>query len=227
MAYHKHITTYGGSYMDSPSIAIIGRPQDTGNYEKALRRIGISPVTTLDPEQCSDCCGLLLPGGGDITPAFFGQQNHGSRQIDTELDILQLQGLDLFVKWRRPVLGICKGMQIINVHFGGSICQYIKNATKHQWNGKDQYHYVYHIGCSRTDFFYQLYGSSAFVNSAHHQAVDKTGRNLLPVCQSSDGTLEALVHDSLPILAVQWHPERLFDKGGMELLSFFTELCSS
>ena len=83
MAYHKHITTYGGSYMDSPSIAIIGRPQDTGNYEKALRRIGISPVTTLDPEQCSDCCGLLLPGGGDITPAFFGQQNHGSRQIDT------------------------------------------------------------------------------------------------------------------------------------------------
>ena len=118
-------------------------------------------------------------------------------------------------------------MQIINVHFGGSICQHIKTATKHRWNGKDQFHYVYHIGCSRTDFFYQLYGSSAFVNSAHHQAVDRTGRNLLPVCQASDGTLEALVHDSLPVLGVQWHPERIFDKGGMELLSYFAELGSA
>ena len=79
--------------MDSPSIAIVGRSQDTANYEKALRLIGVSPFTTLDPEQCADCRGLLLPGGGDITPAFFGQTNHGSEQIDTELDILQLQAL--------------------------------------------------------------------------------------------------------------------------------------
>ncbi|MCM1174799.1 MAG: gamma-glutamyl-gamma-aminobutyrate hydrolase family protein [Blautia sp.] len=212
--------------MDSLSIAIIGRPQDTTGYEKALRLIGAVPFTSLDPEQCADCRGLLLPGGGDITPAFFGQQDHGSRQIDTELDILQLQALDFFIKWRRPVLGICKGMQIINVHFGGSICQNIKNASKHQWNGKDQFHYVYHIGCSRTDFFYQLYGSSAFVNSAHHQAVDKTGKGLLPICQAADGTIEALAHTALPIMAVQWHPERIFRKGGMELLSCFLEQCA-
>ncbi len=211
--------------MDSPSIAIIGRSQDTVNYERALRHIGISSFTTLDPEQCAECTGLLLPGGGDITPAFFGQQNHGSRHIDTELDILQFQALDLFVKWGRPVLGICKGMQLINVHFGGSICQHIKNASIHQWNGKDQHHYVYHTGCSRTDFFYQLYGNSAFVNSAHHQAVDKPGMELLPVCQAHDGTIEALVHASLPVFAVQWHPERIFDRGGMELLSYFADLC--
>lgn len=215
-----------GLAMFSPSIAIIGRSQDTVNYEKALRLIGATPFTSLDPEQCADCSGLLLPGGGDITPAFFGQQEHGSRQIDTELDILQLQALDFFIKWHRPVFGICKGMQVINVHFGGSICQHIKNATSHQWNGKDQFHYVYHIGCSRTDFFYQLYGSSAFVNSAHHQAVDKLGKGLLPICQASDGTIEALAHAALPILAVQWHPERIPDKGGLELLSYFLELCA-
>ncbi|MDE7276818.1 MAG: hypothetical protein K2N98_08215, partial [Lachnospiraceae bacterium] len=66
-----------GPAMFSPSIAIIGRSQDTVNYEKALQFIGASPFTSLDPEQCADCSGLLLPGGGDITPAFFGQHNHG------------------------------------------------------------------------------------------------------------------------------------------------------
>ena len=210
----------------SISIAIAGRNPDTVNYENALRSLGADAFTTLDPEQCINCDGLLLPGGGDITPAFFGQHDHGSRTIDTQLDIIQLHILDLFVKWGKPVLGICKGLQIINVHFGGTICQHIKNAAAHQWNGKDMYHYVYHIGCSRTDFFHQLYGSSAFVNSAHHQAVDKLGRDLLPVCQAHDGTIEALSHASLPVCGVQWHPERIMERGGGELLTYFLKTCS-
>lgn len=210
----------------SLSIAIAGRTPDTGNYEKALRQLGADTHTSLDPEQCITCNGLLLPGGGDITPAFFGQQNHGSRTIDTELDILQLQILDLFVKWKKPILGICKGLQIINVHFGGTICQHMKNAGKHEWLHGDQFHYVYHIGCSRTDFFYQLYGGSAFVNSAHHQAIDAAGKKLFPICQAHDGTIEALSHSELPIFAVQWHPERMMEKGGAELLSYFLNICS-
>lgn len=210
----------------SPSIAIVGRTSDTVNYEKALQSLGADTLTSLDPEQCQDCDGLLLPGGGDITPAFFGQQNHGSRTIDTELDIIQLQTLDLFIKWKKPILGICKGLQIINVHFGGTICQHIETAGKHEWISKDQFHYVYHIGCSRTDFFYQLYGSSAFVNSAHHQAVHKLGRGLLPICQAGDGVIEGLCHSSLPVFAVQWHPERMMAKGGEELLAYFLNSCS-
>ena len=210
----------------STSIAIAGRTPDTANYEKAFHLLGADTVTTLDPEQCAGCNGLLLPGGGDITPAFFGQRDHGSRTIDTELDIMQLQILDLFIKWHKPVFGICKGLQIINVHFGGTICQHIETAASHQWVGKDQYHYVYPIGCSRTDFFYQLYGSSAFVNSAHHQAIDKLGKVLLPICQAHDGTIEAIAHTSLPIYGVQWHPERIMERGGHEMLSYFLNVCS-
>lgn len=210
----------------SLSIAIAGRTSDTANYENALHLLGVDTFTSLDPEQCKDCDGLLLPGGGDITPAFFGQQNHGSRTIDTELDLRQLQILEIFLKWNKPILGICKGLQIINVHFGGTICQHIKNAGNHEWKGQDQFHYVYHIGCSRTDFFYQLYGSSVFVNSAHHQAVQKLGKKLLPVCQAHDGTIEAIMHSTLPVLGVQWHPERMFEKGGAELFTYFLNSCS-
>lgn len=208
----------------TPLIAIVGRSRDTGNYERALALAGARTMTSLQPEKCLHCDGLLLPGGGDITPAFFGQNNQGSRQIDTELDIIQLLALTHFINQKKPILGICKGLQIINIHLRGTIIQHLPTADKHQWKGADQTHYVYHIGCSRTDFFYQLYGTSALVNSAHHQAIDKTGEGLIPICQSGDSTIEAIVHTKLPIIAVQWHPERILDTGGMELISHFLSL---
>ena len=112
-------------YPPDLKIAIAGRRKDTENYEKALQEMRVSFTVTMDSGCLSDFHGLLLPGGGDITPAFFGQKNHGSKNIDTELDIIQLQSLEHFVKWKKPVLGICKGMQIINVFFGGDILQHI------------------------------------------------------------------------------------------------------
>ena len=151
----------------SVTIAILGRSRDTVNYENALRRLTLPCFTTLNPGEAAAATHLLLPGGGDITPAFFGQTDRGSRGIDTELDILQMQALEAFVRSGRPILGICKGMQIINVAFGGTIVQHIATAGTHQWNGADQQHHVYHSGLTRTDFFYQLYGLSTPVNSAH------------------------------------------------------------
>lgn len=209
-----------------PTAAIVGRSKDTINYEKALNSLGAHADTTLNVEEAAAADFLILPGGGDITPAFFGQSNKGSHGIDTELDIIQLQALERFAAQQKPVLGICKGLQIINVHFGGTIKQNIDTADSHRWIGHDQMHHVYHNCCSRTDFFYQLYGSSALVNSAHHQAVDRLGSSLSCVCLAGDGTIEGIEHDSLPIIAVQWHPERMMDKGGDILLYYFLNNCS-
>lgn len=207
--------------MSTPMIAIVGRTDAVYNYESALRRLEIPYITTLTVEEASLAGRLLLPGGGDITPAFFGQHNCGSHNIDTELDILQLQTLNQFIEQKKPVLGICKGLQLINVHLGGTITQHIDTADHHKWIGKDQQHYVYHSGLDRTDFFYQLYGTSAQVNSAHHQAVDRLGSGLTAVCRSGDGVIEGIMHTNLPVIAVQWHPERIMDDGGELLFQYF------
>lgn len=210
--------------MPAPTVLIAGRPGDTKNYENMIKRLGVPCMVSLDPGQTDTATHLLLPGGGDITPAFFGQNDHGSRNIDTELDILQFTILSRFVAQKKPVLGICKGLQLINVHFGGDIAQHIDTAETHRWVGRDQFHYVFHCDLGRRDFFYQLYGTSAKVNSAHHQAINRTGEGLVPVCRAGDNVIEGLVHRSLPILAVQWHPERLPDDAGESLLSYFFSL---
>lgn len=210
--------------MSAPFIAIVGRADDVHNYENALRSLEIPYTTTLNIEEASQASHLLLPGGGDITPAFFGQQNHGSHHIDTELDILQFQALTSFMAQKKPVLGICKGLQLINVHLGGTVTQHIDTADTHKWAGQDQQHYVYHSGLNRMDFFYQLYGTSTLVNSAHHQAIDQLGQDLTIVCRAGDNIVEGIMHTSLPIIAVQWHPERIMDRGGDQLLQFFASI---
>jgi len=204
-------------------IAILGRKKDTYNYERFVSGIPATPVVTLNPAELSSCSGLILPGGGDITPAFFGERNTASANIDTELDILQLQALDYALRRKMPVLGICKGMQLINVGFGGTIIQHLDTADTHKYCGADQYHTTRVLPSS---CLFPLLGASPKVNSAHHQAVGRLGTGLLAIqwC-STDNCVEAIVHESLPVLGLQWHPERLdathTSVKGADILSLF------
>lgn len=187
-------------------ILIAGEPDKTKNYENALKGLGAVPITSLHVPSPSDYDGLVLPGGGDIDPRLFGQLSRGTRAFDPELDRLQLAILRAFVLDRKPVLGICKGMQLINIFFGGDMVQHLPSAGNHEYREGDQIHAT--IACEGS-ILKRLYGEHFRVNSAHHQGVDLPGRRILYTQYAPDGVVEALEHEYLPITGVQWHPERL------------------
>lgn len=204
-------------------VGIVGRKKDTKNYEAFLDRHQVPFMTSLSISDLSACQSLIFPGGGDITPAFFGERDRGSRDIDTELDILQLQALEYGVQRRIPILGICKGMQIINVGLGGGIVQDLPTADCHRYLDGDQYHEIHN---SPDGFLHRLYGAVMTVNSAHHQGLGKLGRGLRVVSRCPlDQCIEGICHESLPVIGVQWHPERLdparTESSGTALLGFF------
>lgn len=202
-------------------ILIAGYTTKTANYVSALSHMNMIPITAFsEPLSNEDTSfalhtivnefykydGLLLPGGGDIDPIFFNEVNQGSKNIDSALDVIQFELLDLFVKANKPVLGICKGLQIINVYFGGNVIQDLATATTHAWDEADKTHSTYSIP---NTFIFRLYGQSMTVNSAHHQGIGHIGRHLSISQLAYDNVVEAIYHDTLPIIAVQWHPERM------------------
>ena len=215
-------------------VGIAGRKGQTTNYENACTQAGLSAYTSLSISELCTCDGLILPGGGDITPLFYGQAQNGSRSIDTELDILQIQALDFFVHNHKPILGICKGMQLINIYFGGTLVQDMPNSAYHQHPDGDILHPSSALPGS---ILHKLYGENFIINSNHHQAIDKLAKSLCVIQSAPDGIIEGFIHHTLPILALQWHPERIKQieviqpkektslSGSLILHSFFANPC--
>ena len=135
---------------------------------------------------------------------------NGSRDIDHELDVTQLTLCRRFAEEGKPILGICKGAQVINVCFGGDIIQDLPDGKRehhsyHQGLGTGEYHETDIVPGS---FLAKLYGEHVVTNSYHHQAIGKVGEGLEVLQKSDDGVIEFMAHRSLPIYAVQWHPEK-------------------
>ena len=168
------------------------------NYENALSLIGARCAET--PREADL---LLLPGGGDVHPRFYGQQINGSTDIDEARDGRELALVDKFLRAGKPIVGICRGLQLLNVYFGGTLRQHIEGHS--QIDGVDRLHAIN----TAPGLLRALYGARFTVNSAHHQAFDTMGEGLQVLACAPDGTAEAIAHKALPVFAVQWHPERL------------------
>lgn len=189
-------------------VLIAGDTVTHKNYVNALEASGAWCVASLDVNVCDlyDFDALLLPGGGDIDPSFYGEDMNGSRNPDRALDEAQWTMLDVFVKKGKPIFGICRGHQLINVYFGGTLIQHLENAEEHQSADGDVYHRS--VVCPKS-FLSEIYGEGELeVNSSHHQAVKVLGKGLHPVQYCGD-VIEAMEHEVLPIRSVQWHPERM------------------
>lgn len=191
-------------------------------YIQAAEQAGGAPHAAYLPKFDPIFDGLILTGGGDITPSLFGQKNCGSRNIDLDRDLCELALLEDFVRAGKPVLGICRGHQLVNVWAGGGILQDLgeQNAI-HRWEGCDKVHLVSACGILR-----DLYGPLFRVNSAHHQGVGPLGKGLAVTARSADGVIEAMEHRSLPIYTTQFHPERMGENGtadGGRIFRWFIE----
>ena len=188
-------------------VAIAGTETGAENFIAAFHTLGAEASAVLEETDFDGYDALVLPGGADIDPALFGEENRGSKLIERERDLRQLEILDLFVKAKKPVLGVCKGHQLLNVYFGGKLCQHIPEHEVHEWIGTDQAHMS---RCLPDCFLAEIYGGTEFpINSAHHQAVIVPADGFNPIQWAPDGVLEAMVHESLPITGLQWHPERM------------------
>ncbi len=219
--------------MEKLKIAIPGVGSQTKNYFAALQALGAEPELVKIGCDPANYDGLLLPGGVDVEPWRYGQENRGSLAMDAELDALQFTVLDAFVRAGKPILGICRGHQVINVYFGGTLIQHLPTSDSHTRDElqRDRAHLT---SAEPGSFLAGLYGTRFSTNSAHHQATDRLGDGLRTVQRASDGTAEAACHETLPVWSVQWHPERMsfgFRRDdtvdGEPLLRFFLEQCLS
>lgn len=193
------------------------RPADylRHTYVSFLEELGIAPV--LVPNALSDPAayvtalgveGVVLTGGGDVAPARYGQPNRGSRGISPQRDATEWALLDLALARGLPVLGICRGLQVINLYFGGGMIQDLPahgaRFLAHESNEPHEAALV-HPPLRR------LLGTAALhTNTHHHQGVTaaELAPDLIPFAVCADGVIEGLLHPTLPVLAVQWHPER-------------------
>jgi putative glutamine amidotransferase len=165
------------------------------------------------------CVGVVLTGGGDVDPELYhGQKNHRKLHgVDRKRDDFERAVIDSAIRHEMPFLGICRGLQIANVHFGGTLIQDLgeKGHPSHVTRGQfDQRHPITLLGNS---LLHSIVGvGEGDVNSSHHQAAAKIGSGLVGVAKAIDGIKEALEFErgTYPtfFLLVQWHPERMNDE---------------
>lgn len=202
------------------------------NYSDAVKALGGEAEFVDHLIAVDEYDGLLLPGGGDVDPTYYYQALNGSypEDIDPVLDELQFSFTDRFVKAGKPILGICRGLQLLNVYFGGSLIQHLPTVANHS-SGAD-HDLVHKVHCCGESYLSELYGHDFIVNSHHHQAIDRLGEELTVTLRSDDGVIEAIEHTSKPIIGVQFHPERMCFRlaredavDGSNIIKHFLDLC--
>lgn len=175
--------------------------------------------------------GLLLTGGADVAPARYGdaETHETTYGVDEERDVFELALFDAVLAQQKPVFGICRGIQVMNVALGGTLIQDVPSqhaadvAQPHRQHeqgvaASEPSHAVTVAGPNLLPIFA---AGALQVNSFHHQAIRDVAPPLCPVAISPDGLVEAVVmRDRADVFGVQWHPELMFDTHAEHLRPF-------
>lgn len=207
----------------------------TNAYIQSVRYSGglpiILPLIRSDSairEYSTLCDGFLFCGGNDITPLLFGQEpKTGIGKTNITLDLFQIRLMKEALKTRKPIFAICRGMQVYNVACGGTIYQDISlqpgNPMNHMQQSQNRSEVSHKITTEKGSQLRSYVGAQMFVNSFHHQTVEKVGKDLAVCAQTADGTIEAVEMPSHPFaIGVQWHPECMY-RSSPEMRELFSE----
>ncbi|WP_218957720.1 gamma-glutamyl-gamma-aminobutyrate hydrolase family protein [Facklamia lactis] len=193
------------------------------DFVKAIKAAGGIPIIIplIRDENLSEYLeivdGLVLTGGQDVSPIFYNEEPDlrlGS--ISPNRDEHEIELVEQFLNSQKPILGICRGMQIINIVLGGSLYQDLSlapNVTV-QHVQKAEVHFVTHsVSVDPDSSLGQLMKTGDYVNTIHHQAIKELGKGLKASAWSPDRLIEAVESEdgSQNIIAVQWHPELTYD----------------
>lgn len=167
--------------------------------------------------------GVFLPGGADIDPASYGEDRHPRcDRGDASRDRIELMLIRWAIPDRKPVLGICRGVQLINLAYGGTLYQDLadqrEGSIKHDYfpfgGAYRREHLAHSVSLREGSRLHEILGTNELeVNSMHHQGIRSLGRGLVPTAIAPDGLVEAAeAEDGRFMIGVQWHPEVFSDR---------------
>lgn len=197
-----------------------GRPLVISTFEIAAQENipdDVTLITGLDPYDASAlerASGLVLPGGGDIDPEWYGCERHPrTHNVSHRRDRFELTLLEAALERDMPVLAICHGMQLLNVYLGGTLDQHLADDAAHLDHDRDmpRSEPVHKVSIEEGSKLARAVGRHSLdVNSHHHQGIAALGRGLERVAWTDDGVLEAVeAKDRSWVAGVQWHPEAM------------------
>ena len=191
-------------------------------------------VTEEEAEQIAGSFdGLVVTGGGDCDPVLYGEENKHSEIVEHDIDMSDILLYKAFVKAGKPVLGICRGIQLINIAEGGSLIQDIPSEPERYMEHNQRNLPDHPVGTTahsctfvQGSVLHEIFSDSHEVNTYHHQAIRRLAEGFRASAYSTDGLIEGIEKEN--VTAVQWHPERLIhDEKHLRLMQWFIEQCSA
>ena len=199
------------------------------NYLSSISKFNIIPIPLPHEKKFTDSFGKLLDGliitGGnfDIDPKIYNQSKKGSKNIKSKRTNFEIKIFKKFLQLNKPILGICGGAQLINVAMSGTLIQDLKKTpiNHEQINPRNETSHI--INIYKESKLYEICKRKSInVNSAHHQAVKKLGKDLIVSALASDGVIEGIEHlKHRWCIGLQWHPEFLITGHDLKILKNF------
>jgi putative glutamine amidotransferase len=201
-------------------------------YAQSVARAGGVPVwlsREADPTDVVKALdGVLIAGGQDIDPRLYGQvPGPSSTVLDPPRDRFEIELVQAAIRLQRPVLGICRGTQLINVALGGSLVSdlAVGDGSSHAFLGYPASHRSHAVEVVAGTRLATMLGDFAMVNSYHHQAIHRLGDGLVATGHAPDGVIEAIELPGADVIGVQWHPEMLNEPD--PVFSWLIDRCSA